>query len=54
MGSNDIEAVQIESMCECVVDFRKLDADLEKLLHTLTGHDEKKAAVDKFYTEGLP
>jgi len=54
MGSSDIEAAQIDAMCECVVDLKKSDADLEKRLEKLTGDDEKKAEVDKFFTEGMP
>lgn len=50
MGASDIEAAQIEQLCESVIDFK---AAYTKAKGT-QGDDEKKAAVDKFFAEGLP
>lgn len=50
LGSTDIEAAQIEQLVESVTDFK---ATYTKAKGT-TGDDEKKAAIEKYFAEGLP
>lgn len=50
MGANNIEAAQIDQLTETVRDIK----DSYNAAKRTVGDDEKKAAVDKFFAEGLP
>jgi glutathione S-transferase len=50
LGANDLEAAQIDQLCESVIDFK---AAYTKAKGT-TGDEEKKAALEKFFAETLP
>merc|ERR1719265_2890410 len=50
-GANDLEGAQIDQLCESIIDFKNA---YTKAKGTTGTEEEKKAAVDKFFAEGLP
>lgn len=51
LGDSDIEAAQIDQLHESIRDFKDNYNNVKKTTGT---DEEKKAAVDKFFSEGLP
>ena len=50
MGSNSVEAGVIDQLCETVRDIK----DAYQKVRNVSGEDEKKAAMEKWFAEGLP
>lgn len=49
MGSNAIDKAKIDSICECVRDFKDLYQSVRRL-----GEDKKKEGMNKWFSETLP
>lgn len=50
LGANDVEAAQIDQLTESIRDFK----DAYNKAKNTTGDEEKKAALEKWWKEGLP